>query len=51
MYYIIRHVQETKEKNDALREIRRNNWRCPYMGDGRRHWKLAYLINRSFRRR
>jgi len=33
LYYIIRYAKETKEKNDALREIRRNGWRCPYFSD------------------
>lgn len=51
LYYVIRHVQETKEKNDALREIRRNNWRCPYMVDSRRHLRISYWIKRSSRRR
>ena len=51
LYYIIRHMTETREKNDALREIRRNNWRCPYICDGGRRYTLRYLMNRSFRRR
>lgn len=51
LYYIIRHVQETKEKNDALREIRRNDWRCPYLQEKNRRLRLCYWMNKSFRRR
>lgn len=51
LYYVIRHVEETKEKNEALREIRRNGWRCPYIHAHTRHWKMCYLMNKSFRRR
>jgi len=36
LYYVFRYVKETKEKNDALREIRRNDWRCPYFGSVRK---------------
>lgn len=50
LYYIIRHMEETREKNDALREIRRSGWRCPYMVAAK-GYRLRYLINRSFRRR
>ena len=40
LYYIIRYVKETKETNDALREIRRNDWRCPYFGKARKRlWR------------
>ena len=51
LYYIIRHMTETREKNDALREIRRNGWRGLYMWDKGRRYRLRYLMNRSFRRR
>lgn len=49
LYYIIRHIEETQEKNEALREIRHNGWRCPYIQE--RRWRLSYWMNRSFRRR
>lgn len=51
LYYIIRHVEETREKNEALREIRRNGWRCPYIQTSGRHWRLCYGMKRSLRRR
>ena len=51
LYYIIRHVEETREKNEALREIRRNGWRCPYMRESGRYWKMCYWMKRSSRRR
>ena len=38
LYYIIRHIKETQEKNDALREIRRNGWRSTYFVKPRRRW-------------
>ena len=51
LYYIIRHVQETQEKKEALREIRRNGWRSPYAAPFHRRFRLSYWMNRSFRRR
>ena len=40
LYYIIRYTQEKKAKNDALREIRRNGWRCTYFTEKRTWRKL-----------
>jgi len=51
LYYIIRDLQETKEKREALREIRLNGWRSVYAVPVRsRRWN-AYRMNKSSRRR
>ena len=34
--FLVRFLKAYRRKQDALREIRRNGWRSPYLGDGRR---------------
>lgn len=34
--FVVRFLRSRRRKHDALREIRRNGWRSPYLGDGRR---------------
>ena len=48
LYYLLERIRARRRKAAALREIRRNGWRCPWLGDGRIG---HYLINRSSRRR
>lgn len=40
LYDLLRRWQARRRKRDALREIRRNGWRSPYLGDGRRKVRL-----------
>ena len=35
LYTLLARVRSRLRKAAALREIRRNNWRCPYFGNGR----------------
>lgn len=37
--YLVRRFRSHRRKCLALREIRRNGWRSPYLGDGRRSLK------------
>ena len=37
--YILRRWCAYRRKTAALREIRRNGWRSPWLGDGRRSLK------------
>ena len=39
LMYIIRRWYAYRRKAHALREIRRNGWRSPWLGDGRRKWR------------
>ncbi len=34
--FLVRFLASRRRKYAALREIRRNGWRSPYLGDGRR---------------
>lgn len=34
--FLVRIFRARRRKYEALREIRRNGWRSPYLGDGRR---------------
>ena len=36
IYMLFRAMSAHRRKAEALREIRRNGWRCPYFGNGRR---------------
>lgn len=36
LYYLLERIRARRRKAAALREIRRNGWRCPWLGDGRR---------------
>lgn len=36
--YLLRLWQARRRREQALREIRRNGWRSPWLGDGRRKW-------------
>ena len=40
LIFLVRFLASRRRKREALREIRRNGWRSPYLGDGRRslHW-------------
>jgi len=38
LYYLLRRARSLRRKADALREIRRNGWRCPWMTERRRGW-------------
>ncbi len=40
LYYIFRRLEARRRKAYALREIRRNGWRSPWLGDGRRRFFL-----------
>ena len=37
--YLMRRFFFLRRKSNALREIRRNGWRSPWLGDGRRSFK------------
>lgn len=41
-YYMKERFRARRRKREALREIRRNDWRCPWMGSARRtlRWRL-----------
>lgn len=45
LFYLKERLRARARKRAALREIRRNGWRCPWMGDGR-----ATLFPRRFTR-
>ncbi|MEI3429173.1 MAG: hypothetical protein V8Q82_08150 [Christensenellales bacterium] len=36
LYYWLERIRARRRKAAALREIRRNGWRCPWLGDGHR---------------
>ena len=39
LHYLLTRWQARRRKHAALAEIRRNGWRSPYLGDGRRSLK------------